>query len=228
MLTRPKLVRLIRRWLLLALKGLLGWYLLCCLALVAYRWVDPPATTVQIQRRIESWFSSDDYTAKHRQVALRQIPPHMQHAVIAAEDGAFYSHDGVDWAELGLVLDDVSDGGRLRGASTLSQQLVKNLFLTTHSSLWRKAPEYALTPVAEAVLSKERILELYLNNVEWGPGVWGVDAAARHHYGKPVERLSRGQAARLAACLPAPRSRRPQRMDRYSSIILDRMKSRGW
>lgn len=223
-----KLVRALRKPLRYLLTALVAWYVLCCLALVAYRWIDPLATTVQMQRRVESWFSSESYTVKHRVVPLAQIPLHVQHAVIAAEDGAFYSHDGVDWEELGLVLDDVSEGGRLRGASTLSQQLVKNLFLTTHSSLWRKAPEYALTPVAEAVLSKDRILELYLNNVEWGAGVWGIGAAAEHHYGKSVERLSRRQAARLAACLPAPRSRRPQRMDRYSAIILDRMKSRGW
>ena len=217
-----------RRVAVYAIAAAAAWYVVCCLALAAYRWIDPPFTTVQAQRRIESLFSSEGYSARQHRLPLAQIPVHVRHAVIAAEDGAFYSHEGVDWEELNLVLENVKEGGRMRGASTLSQQLVKNLFLTTHSSIWRKLPEYALTPVAEAVLPKDRILELYLNEIEWGPGVWGVGAAAQFHYGVQAEHLSRRQAARLAACIPAPRSRRPRQMNRYSSIILDRMKSRGW
>ena len=215
-----------RRLLKIAAASVAGWYFACCLLLVAYRWVNPPFTTVQIQRRLEGLFSG--YEAKQRWTPLAAIPLRVQRAVIAAEDGAFYEHSGVDWAELGLALESAREGGRLRGASTLTQQLVKNLFLTTHSSLWRKLPEYALTPVAEAVLPKERILELYLNEVEWGPGVWGVAAAAEHHYRSRLVSLSRRRAARLAACLPAPRSRRPQQMNDYSQVILERMRSRGW
>lgn len=198
------------------------------MALISYRWINPPFTTVQLQRRIESIFSDGAYQPEQRRLQLKAIPIEVQHAVIAAEDGAFYDHHGIDWAEMRIVVEDAAEGRRVRGGSTLTQQLVKNLFLTTHSTVLRKIPEYALTPVAEAVLSKDRILELYLNEVEWGPGVWGVGAAAQHHYGQPVERLGREQAARLAACLPAPRSRRPQRMDRYSQVILERMRSRGW
>jgi monofunctional biosynthetic peptidoglycan transglycosylase len=127
-----------------------------------------------------------------------------------------------------IVVDDARSGRRVRGGSTITQQLVKNLFLTTHSSVFRKLPEYALTPVAERVLGKDRILELYLNEIEWGPGIWGVGAAAQYHYNKPAERLGRNEAARLAACIPAPRTRRPNRMDSYSGIILERMGSRGW
>ena len=106
--------------------------------------------------------------------------------------------------------------------------MVKNLFFTTHRNPLRKLYEYGLTPVAERVLGKDRILELYLNEIEWGPGVWGAGAAAQFHYNKPAERLSRSEAARLAACIPAPRTRRPSRMDTYSGIILKRMSSRGW
>lgn len=227
---RKKTFRRRLRRLALQLVGLvLGWYLLCCLALAAYTQINPLITTVQIQRRLESFTSDADYQPRQSWIPLAQIPQHVRHAVIAAEDGSFYTHSGIDWAELNKVVQDVGEGGRLRGASTLSQQLVKNLFLTTHSALWRKALEYPLTPAAETLLSKDRILELYLNEVEWGPnGVWGIGAAAQFHYGIPAQKLTRAQAARLAACLPAPRSRRPQQMDNYSAIILERMTSRGW
>lgn len=219
------------RWKQVALAAVLavvGWFLVCCLLLVSYRWVNPPVTTVQMQRRVESWFTAGDYESRHRWVPLKQIPRDLQRAVIAAEDGAFYDHSGVDWKEMRIVMEDARSGRRVRGGSTITQQLVKNLFLTTHSSVLRKPPEYALTAVAELVLGKDRILELYLNEIEWGPGVWGIGAAAQYHYKKPAERLGRYEAARLAACIPAPRTRRPGRMNTYSGIILKRMSSRGW
>jgi monofunctional glycosyltransferase len=115
-----------------------------------------------------------------------------------------------------------------RGGSTITQQLVKNLFLTTHRSLLRKALEFTLTPLAEMMLSKERILELYLNIVEWGPGVYGAEAAAQFHYGISARRLTRDQAVRLVACLPAPLERRPQEMVERAVDILDRMRDMGW
>jgi monofunctional biosynthetic peptidoglycan transglycosylase len=105
---------------------------------------------------------------------------------------------------------------------------VKNLFFTTHRNPVRKAFEYALTPAADFILGKERTLELYLNVVEWGPGVFGAEAAAQHHFGVPAARLSREQAARLAAILPSPLRRKPARMNRYSSAILERMRQSGW
>ncbi len=217
-----------KRFAVVAASAAVGWYLICCALLVSYRWVNPLVTTVQVQRRIESWFSADNYESRQRWIPLRQIPRDLQRAVVAAEDGAFYDHSGVDWDEMRIVVDDARRGRRVRGGSTITQQLVKNLFLTTHSSIFRKLPEYALTPVAEMALSKDRILELYLNEIEWGPGVWGVGAAAQYHYNKPAERLGRNEAARLAACIPAPRTRRPNRMDSYSGIILQRMAGRGW
>ena len=120
------------------------------------------------------------------------------------------------------------DGGRLRGGSTLTQQLVKNLFFGTGRSILRKGAETTLVPVAELVLGKQRILELYLNLVEWGPGIYGAEAASRHYYQTSARNLGRQQAAQLAAILPAPLKRRPERMTHYSGLILERMRQMGW
>jgi len=120
------------------------------------------------------------------------------------------------------------EGGRKRGASTLTQQLVKNLFFGTSRSILRKGAEFTLVPVAEFVLGKRRILELYLNVVEWGPGVYGAEAASRVYYGAAAQRVDRDQAARLAAILPAPLRRKPERMNHYSGLIEERMRQMGW
>jgi len=224
--TRKK--RRLPRWARWILVGVLSFYAFCTIMLIGMRWIEPLATGVQIQRRVESLFAEGDYDAVQISVPLEQIPIDVQRAVIAAEDGRFYEHSGIDWLELEKVVEEVETRGRFRGGSTISQQLVKNLFLTTHRSPIRKGLEVTLVPIAELVLSKDRILELYLNHIEWGPGVWGVEAAARHHYGVSAQKLNRRQGARLAACIPDPRRRRPSQMDTYGSIILDRMKSRGW
>lgn len=192
------------------------------------RYVDPPLTVVQAQRRGESLFSDDGYTKRYQFVPLDHISRNLQHAVIAAEDGRFYEHSGIDWMEIEKVVSEEVPRGRVRGASTITQQLVKNLFMTTHRNPLRKPVEFVFAPVAEAILSKDRILELYLNVIEWGPGVYGAEAAAQHHYGVSAAGLTREQSARLAACLPAPRTWRPERMDRYAGIILGRMEGRGW
>jgi monofunctional biosynthetic peptidoglycan transglycosylase len=120
------------------------------------------------------------------------------------------------------------EGGRTRGGSTLTQQLVKNLFFGTGRSFLRKGAELTLVPVAELVLGKQRILELYLNVVEWGPGVYGAEEAARYHFASSARNLDRQQSAELAAVLPAPLKRKPARMSRYSAIILKRMREVGW
>jgi monofunctional biosynthetic peptidoglycan transglycosylase len=127
------------------------------------------------------------------------------------------------------VIDQDMEERRLgRGASTITQQLVKNLFLTTSRSLVRKAVEFTLAPVAERLLSKQRILELYLNVIEWGPGIYGAEAAARSWYAVPAARIDREQAARLAALIPSPLRRKPARMSGYSAEILRRMAQRSW
>lgn len=203
----------------------LGVYLLWASALLLLRWVDPPATGVQVQRRIESLFARGSYQKRYQPVEWTAISPHLRHAVVAAEDARFFDHWGFDFKQLEKV---AADGEMERGASTITQQLVKNLFFTTHRSVLRKGIEITLTPVAELLLSKQRILELYLNTAEWGPSVFGAEAAARYHYGVPASALSREQAARLAAVLPNPRLRKPARMDQYAAVILTRMRQMGW
>ena len=151
-----------------------------------------------------------------------------QHAVVAAEDSRFFQHHGFDLVEIQHAMDEEEDRGYLRGASTITQQLVKNLFLTTRRSFARKGLEITITPLAEWILGKRRILELYLSVIEWGPGVYGAEAAARYHYNLPAARVSRDQAARLAAMIPSPRRRKPARMDRMSAVILERMDKMGW
>jgi len=162
-------------------------------------------------------------------VPLGRISVHLQHAVVAAEDSRFYEHWGIDVRGVQEAVEDNLRRGHLwRGGSTITQQLVKNLFFTTHLPLLRKAFELPLALVSEIVLPKRRILELYLNVVEWGPEVFGAEAAAWFHYGVSAARLTRDQSARLAACLPSPRRRTPQRMDRYAAVIERRMALMGW
>jgi len=177
---------------------------------------------------MQSWLHDKPYHERYDFVPLRQISPDLQHAVIAAEDARFYQHHGFDWHEIQIAADEDMEGGRIRGASTITQQLVKNLFFGTSRSILRKGAEFTLVPVAELVLGKQRILELYLNVVEWGPGVYGAEPAARYHYRTSARNIDRQQAARLAAILPAPLKRRPERMTRYSDLILERMRQMGW
>ena len=204
-----------------------GWFL-SAVALAALRVVDPPSTAVQIQRRIQAWIHHAPYRKRYAYVPLNAISPSLQHAVVAAEDARFYQHHGFDWHEIQIAAEGDLEGGRTRGASTITQQLVKNLFFGTGRSFLRKGAEFTLVPVAEFVLGKQRILELYLNVVEWGPGIYGAEAASHAWYGVPARNAGRDQAARLAAILPAPLKRRPERMNQYSGVILARMRQMGW
>ena len=141
-------------------------------------------------------------------ITLRALRVLRECDVVAAEDTHFYEHWGLDFGAMADAAQQATEKKRrLRGASTLTQQLVKNLFFTTHANPVRKVVEWTLAPVADFVLGKERILELYLNLIEWGPGVYGAEAASRYHYHAPAASMSREQAARLAACIPAPRRR---------------------
>jgi monofunctional biosynthetic peptidoglycan transglycosylase len=206
-----------------------GFYVLCVTELVALRWMNPPPTAVQTQRQVEAWLHHKPYKRRYDYVPLARISPDLQHAVISAEDGRFYQHHGIDWTEVQKVVDQDMEEGRLgRGGSTITQQLVKNLFLTTNRSVLRKGVEFTLAPLAEKILSKRRILELYLNVIEWGPGIYGAEAAAHTWYGIPAARVDREQAARLAALIPSPLRRKPARMNWYSAEILRRMTLTGW
>jgi len=201
---------------------------LAALTLVAARWIDPPTTAVHVQRRLQAWIHNKPYRERYTFVPLSQISPNLQHAVISAEDGRFYQHHGFDWHAIQIDAEEDMEGGRMRGGSTLTQQLVKNLFFGTGRSFLRKGAETTLVPVAELVLGKRRILELYLNVVEWGPGIYGAEAACLYHDKTAARSIDREQAARLAAVLPAPLKRRPERMNSYSTIILKRMRQVGW
>jgi monofunctional biosynthetic peptidoglycan transglycosylase len=203
-------------------------WLLAALVLVASRWIDPPTTAVHIQRRLQAWSHHRPYRERYKFIPLSQISPDLQHAVIAAEDTRFYQHHGFDWQQIQIAAQEDLEGERTRGASTLTQQLVKNLFFGTGRSIIRKGAEASLVPVAELVLGKRRILEIYLNVVEWGPGVYGADSACRYWDGTSARSIGRDRAARLAAILPAPLKRRPERMNGYSAIILRRMDQMGW
>jgi len=205
----------------------LGWSL-AALTLVAYRFIDPPTTAVQTERRMQALFHGKPYRKRYDFVALSRISPELQHAVVAAEDARFYQHHGFDWHEIQIAADEDMEGKRMRGASTITQQLVKNLLFGTSRSILRKGAEFSLVPVAEIVLGKQRILELYLNVVEWGPGIYGAEAASAYYDRTSARNLGRDQSARLAAILPAPLKRRPERMNHYSALILERERQMGW
>ena len=223
--SRKVLLLRLARWLGL---GLVCLWSLAVLMLLALRWIDPPTTAVHIERRLQAWIHGKPYQERYKFVPLSQISLDFQHAVIAAEDGRFYQHHGFDWHQIQIAADDDMDGKRVRGASTLTQQLVKNLFFGTSRSVLRKGAEFTLVPVAEVVLGKQRILELYLNEVEWGPGIYGAEAASRNYFRAGARSIDREEGARLAAILPSPLRRRPERMNRYSGLILERMRQMGW
>ncbi len=208
--------------------GVVSLWSLAALILVAARWIDPPTTAVHMQRRLQAWAHHKPYRARYKFIPLSQISPDLQHAVVAAEDAHFYQHHGFDWHEIQIAAGEDLEGDRTRGASTITQQLVKNLFFGTGRSFLRKGAEATLVPVAELVLGKRRILEIYLNVVEWGPGIYGAESACRYYGGNSARYVGREQAARLAAILPAPLKRRPERMNSYSAIILMRMSQMGW
>jgi monofunctional biosynthetic peptidoglycan transglycosylase len=213
------------RWL---VTGVVALWAFATLILVMFRWIDPPTTAVHVQRRLQAAIHQRPYRERYKFVPLGQISFDLQHAVIAGEDTRFYQHHGFDWEQIEVAAKEDMEGERTRGASTITQQLVKNLFFGTGRSVLRKGAEASLVPVAEFVLGKRRILEIYLNVVEWGPGIYGAESACRYHYQMSARNVGRQQAARLAAILPAPLRRRPERMNSYSGIILKRMEQMGW
>jgi monofunctional biosynthetic peptidoglycan transglycosylase len=177
---------------------------------IAYRFIPVPFTLLMIG---ESLF--EGRTVYRTWVPLERISPNLVRAVIAAEDNEFCHHWGFDFAELRDAWRSSRNGGRLRGASTISQQTAKNVFLWTDRSWVRKGLEAYFTALIEALWPKRRIMEVYLNVIEWGPGIFGAEAAARHWFGKPASRLTQLEAARLAAILPSPTRWRANRSGPY-------------
>ncbi len=177
--------------------------LLTLVLLFAY--LPVPYTGVMLERQIDAWLDGNSrYQALHQWRPLTQISPHLLQAVVAAEDQKFLQHSGFDLKAIEKALVYNSKGRKVRGASTLSQQTAKNVFLWTGRSWLRKGLETGITLLLEGAWGKQRILEVYLNSVEFGPGIYGAEAAAQRFFGVSAQRLSRSQAALLAAVLPNP------------------------
>ena len=189
--------RTLRRALRLAAFGLLAFAGAVFVLIILYRWVDPPASTLMLGQRLGGT------PIVQRWVPLTRISPNLPLAVILSEDARFCRHAGVDWGELKEAIETAGDGVA-RGGSTISMQVVKNLFLWPSKSYVRKAIEIPLAYLIEVAWSKQRILEIYLNIAEWGPGVFGAEAAARYHFRKPAALLGPREAALLAVSLPNP------------------------
>lgn len=199
----PPLLRRVRVWLWRKLRWVIIAPALIALALmVAYTVFNPPTTYTMWSegRRLDG--------VDQQWVPLREIAPVIPRAIIAAEDANFCLHWGFDMAAIRNALED----GAARGASTISQQTVKNVFLWQERSWFRKALEALMTPVAELLWSKQRMLEIYLNVAEFDEGVFGIDAASYHYYKKGPSQLSASEAARLAVVLPNPKGRNPNRL----------------
>lgn len=188
----------------LLVKCLLAVLLMPVLAVLVFRFVRPPFSALMAERRVASWFSRGNYSPAYRWVSINKISPAMRLAVIAAEDQSFLDHYGFDWDAIQRALHHNERSARTRGASTLTQQTAKNLFLWSGRSWTRKGVEAYMTVLIEILWSKRRILETYLNIVEFGDGIYGVEAASQRYFRKPASRLNQEEAALLAAVLPNP------------------------
>ncbi|MFV0454329.1 MAG: monofunctional biosynthetic peptidoglycan transglycosylase [Pseudomonas sp.] len=194
------------RSLLRRLFKLLLWLVaLSALLVLLLRWVAPPFTALMIERKVQSWSSGESIDLQRSWRPWSELPDDLKMAVIAAEDQKFAEHWGFDVAAIRAALAHNEQGGSLRGASTLSQQVAKNLFLWSGRSWLRKGVEVWFTALIELLWPKQRILEVYLNSVEWGVGIFGAEAAAQHHFGVGAPYLSARQTSLLAAVLPNPR-----------------------
>lgn len=196
------------------------------LLVLPLNFVQPLTTAVMLERATDRLIHGARPVYPRRLVVAHgRISPFMHRAVLASEDERFFLHEGFDFEEIEKAIEKSRRGGRLRGASTITQQTAKNLFLWEGRSYIRKGLEAWLTLVLELCLSKERILDIYLNLAEWGDGIFGAEMAARTYYHKPAASLSREEAARLAAILPSPRRWSPNGSiaTRRASVILQRM-----
>ncbi len=177
---------------------------------------NPPSTALIEARAAEAGREGRSFTPRWTWMPLSRISPHLQKAVIVSEDALFFQHEGFDWGGIQeATIRNVKSGKLYRGGSTITQQLAKNLYLSSEKNLLRKAHEALLARSLERHLTKKRILEIYLNVAEWGRGVYGAEAAAQHHFGKPAAKLTEEEAALLAAMLPSPLRYDPLRVTPY-------------
>jgi monofunctional glycosyltransferase len=211
---------LVKRWsrrLALAVGGVI---LLSVLLVALLRFVDPWTSSVIVRARVDSWFDDQEgiLRVKRQWRDYDQISPQLALAVVAAEDQRFPEHSGFDFKQIQKAMDDAERGRRSRGASTITQQVAKNIFLWNGRSYVRKGLEAWFTLLIEALWPKQRILEVYLNIAEFGRGVYGAEAAAQSFFRKPAKSLNRPEAARLAAVLPSPRRMQAGRPSRYVQL----------
>ena len=180
---------------------------LSLLIVLPFRWLNPPVSMVMLER----WLTNDDYSIQQTWLSWDEMPKKAALAVITSEDQRFPLHQGFDVDAIMKALNEAEEGGRLRGASTISQQVAKNMFLWTGRSWLRKGLEVWFTSLIEVTWGKQRILEVYMNIAEWGPGVFGIEAASQYHFGKRASQLTDMQAALLASTLPSPLKYDPAR-----------------
>ena len=225
---RGGVMRRALRRLFMVVAGLLA---LSVALVLLFRWVPPPGTALMAERKIEAWRAGEALDLQRQWQPWEMLPDNLKMAVIAGEDQRFAEHWGFDVPAIRDALEHNRRGGSLRGASTLSQQVAKNLFLWSGRSWARKGLEVWFTLLVETLWPKQRILEVYLNSVEWGHGVFGAEAAARRHFRIPAARLSNRQASLLAATLPNPRrwnAARPSAyIDRRAFWIRQQMRQLG-
>ena len=188
------------RWGRLALAAALGWIALTVVLVLPWRWIPPPTTAFMLRERL-----AGEAPVHYQWASWDGISPHLPIAAVAAEDQKFPGHFGFDFDSIADAMEERRSGGRLRGASTISQQVAKNLYLWPGQNLVRKGLEAYFTVALELLWPKRRILEVYLNVAEFGPGVFGAAAASRHAFGRGPDELTARQAATLVAVLPSPR-----------------------
>jgi monofunctional biosynthetic peptidoglycan transglycosylase len=218
------------KWAVILLVGLVVLYELSILVRVWWWAEHNPASSAFMEARLETLREKrgDRAKLKHEWLAYENISPHLKRALIAAEDSKFLDHEGFDWEGIERAMEkNLKEGEIVAGGSTISQQLAKNLFLSGRRTPWRKAQETIITVMIEKLMSKRRILEIYMNVIEWGDNVFGAEAAARHYFNVSARELNEWQAARLAAMAPRPkfydRNRNTPWLKRKTQIILARM-----
>ncbi len=182
---------------------------LVALLIVAYRWIDPPVTPLMLLRLPEAG------TIRRTSLSLDEIAPALPRSVVASEDNRFCLHHGIDWDAVAEAIGDYEDDGRLRGASTITMQVARNLFLWPGGGFLRKGVEAPIALAIDFLWPKRRIIEVYLNVAEWGDGIYGAEAAAQAYFRKPAKSLSSREAALMAAVLPNPRRWSPASPTRY-------------
>lgn len=185
------------------------------LMVLSLRWINPIGTVLMVERKVESWQVKQPISIKREWADWDDISDYLKLAVIASEDQNFPTHHGFDFDAIQQALQHNAKGGRLRGASTISQQVAKNIFLWSGRSWLRKGVEVWFTAWLEVLWSKERVLEIYLNSAEWGDGIFGAEAAARYYFHVPAKNLTKEQASLLAAVLPNPRNWNPAKPTAY-------------